>query len=568
MKNLSVALKLTIAFGVVTLVLLVLSVMNYSGISYLDRAIVTIRETRIPDAFALGTLNRTRMEIQADTIQVLHLNRKEYQPEEYKKVLQNRQACWKKIEEVYGIFCKIPRLTPKGKELFANIQKNYELWRAAYVGLDALILKLSKVSDPVEREKLAEQYEESVNKMIPISEDLGKYMDKIYENNHGNTDKMLAEADAESNRLVTMSIFAPFVGIAVSILCAFLITRSISRPINEVMGVVKSVSELDLTHASRLDQNDEIGQLAKAINQMRVLLATMVKDIASAAKLLENSSHKMTQTSQDLWKNSEDLSGRATTVASTSEQLSANMQNIAGNTNTVSRSVDSIAAAIEEMNSVIAEVARNCSEEFRVAEEADRRTTETKGIVISLGEMTSKISSIVDLISDIADKTNLLALNATIEAASAGEAGKGFSVVAGEVKELARQTATATSQISESIGTMQHEANKSVNAIAKVAEIVNQVKGIAGTIATSVEEQSAATQEIARTISSVSSSAKDISLNVGEASQGTRNVSGNIQGMNSVVTQVTGGSVHTKDAASDLTHLSEELNALVAKFRI
>ena len=106
----------------------------------------------------------------------------------------------------------------------------------------------------------------------------------------------------------------------------------------------------------------------------------------------------------------------------------------------------------------------------------------------------------VKVITEIAGQNNLLALNATIEAARAGEAGKGFAVVANEVKQLANQTAKATSDISEKIKIIQADAKNAVEAMDEITDVINEVNDISGTIASAVEEQSATTNEMSRNV--------------------------------------------------------------------
>ncbi len=139
-----------------------------------------------------------------------------------------------------------------------------------------------------------------------------------------------------------------------------------------------------------------------------------------------------------------------------------------------------------------------------------------------LGESSAEIGQVIKVITSIAQQTNLLALNATIEAARAGEAGKGFAVVANEVKELAKQTAKATEDISQRIATIQTDAKGAVKAIETISGVINKGNDISGTIATAVEEQSATTNEMSRNALEAAKGAGEIASSITGVAQTAR----------------------------------------------
>ncbi len=169
-------------------------------------------------------------------------------------------------------------------------------------------------------------------------------------------------------------------------------------------------------------------------------------------------------------------------------------------TEQVNRNLQTVATGAEEMSATIKEIAKNASEAARVASEAVKSAATTNATVSKLGDSSVEIGQVIKVITSIAQQTNLLALNATIEAARAGEAGKGFAVVANEVKELAKQTAKATEDISQKINAIQGDTKSAVDAIGNISGIINQINDISNTIATAVEEQSATTNEMSRNV--------------------------------------------------------------------
>ena len=217
------------------------------------------------------------------------------------------------------------------------------------------------------------------------------------------------------------------------------------------------------------------------------------------AQSLAAASEELGTVAQHMSMNSEETAVQAAAVSSSSEQ--------------VSRNVATVAASAEEMNISVKEIAKNASDAARVATTAVRVAEETNRTVAKLGESSVEIGKVIKVITSIAQQTNLLALNATIEAARAGEAGKGFAVVANEVKELAKQTAVATEDISQKIEAIQNDTKAAVNAISQIGQIIGQINDFQNTIASAVEEQAATTNEIARSASAASKNSTEISGN-------------------------------------------------------
>lgn len=180
----------------------------------------------------------------------------------------------------------------------------------------------------------------------------------------------------------------------------------------------------------------------------------------------------------------------------------------------VSESISMLADSVEQLRTSVGEIARSAGAAAGVASEAMTEVHTTTGMVSKLGESSDKIGTVIDVITSIAEQTNLLALNATIEAARAGEAGKGFAVVANEVKELAKQTAAATQEISSLIIAIRDDAGEVASAISGMATVMAQINDSQATIASAVEEQTAVTTEISQSIGGAAMGANDIARRV------------------------------------------------------
>jgi methyl-accepting chemotaxis protein len=200
----------------------------------------------------------------------------------------------------------------------------------------------------------------------------------------------------------------------------------------------------------------------------------------------------------------------------------------------------------------IKEISRSMNEATRVARGAVATANSTNQTISRLGESSLEIGKVIKVITSIAQQTNLLALNATIEAARAGEAGKGFAVVANEVKELAKETARATEEISRKIETIQNDTQNAVKAIGEVGAIIGQINDISNSIASAIEEQTATTNEIGR--------------HVQEAARGTANITGNISSVANIAADTARGAKEAQAAAQSLTEMAARMQQLVAAY--
>jgi len=327
----------------------------------------------------------------------------------------------------------------------------------------------------------------------------------------------------------------------IALFVATYLSRKITKPIHTALQRAEAIAQGDLTGSEIvIASKDEIGDLTTAINKMSGSLKRMILAITENAVQVASASEELNTTSQQITANSEETSAQADVVTKAAQTVSQNLQ--------------TVATGAEEMGASIKEIAKNATEAAKIATAAVKVAETTTSTVSKLGDSSTEIGQVIKVITSIAQQTNLLALNATIEAARAGEAGKGFAVVANEVKELAKETARATEDISRKIEAIQTDTKAAVDAIASISGVIHQINDISSTIATAVEEQNATTNEMSRNVSEAAHSSGEITSNitgVAEAAQGT-----------------TRGATDTQKASQQLVETSTQLRQLVEQFKI
>jgi methyl-accepting chemotaxis protein len=308
---------------------------------------------------------------------------------------------------------------------------------------------------------------------------------------------------------------------------AIFIATSISRPVRGMTRAMQTLAKGDLNADIPTDERrDEVGEMAEALvvfkdnlvemDNMRTNQETQRKQQEEAnrqkmmglADHLENSVSTIITSLAD--KTDDILSVASHTGESESEIDTSQSMEVAEASDRTTSNADTVAASTTQLSAAISEIGQQVTQSTNIANEAVTKASTANDKVNGLAQAAQRIGEVVNLITDIAEQTNLLALNATIEAARAGEAGKGFAVVASEVKNLANQTASATDEIASQISQIQSATGEAVEAIGDISQTIHQIDQIAAAIAASVEEQDATTRDIARNVQNVSDDAQAV----------------------------------------------------------
>jgi len=464
-------------------------------------------------------------------------------------------------EMLYGperkiIEAKLPNLSA----LFKKIEGPHNKFHESANGIEDLL------GSTIESRQVALEYfsQESavyMAELVKIFKEIGKEVDRMAQAKS----KMATDVKSDVFFRVILIII---VGSILVIILGVFISKSITKPMQKGVVLAQAIESGDLTKELNMDREDEIGDLANALDSMTRNLRKMINEMKNNASILSSSATEFSAISEQMLGSSASMDEKTTTVASATEEINVNMSTISSTSSQSAESISIIASSTEEMTATVSEIAENTAKARQIASNAVKTMSTTLEKVGTLDTTADDIGKVVDVILEIAEQTKLLALNATIEAARAGDAGKGFAVVANEVKELAKQTNEAVEDIQIKVVAIQDSTGTTIEQIKGIDSVITEVNEIVGSIATAVEEQSVTTKDISGNITNAADGIKEMTHNVSEAASVTSDISKDVYSLSQNSSDVKSGSIQVNEGVVELSRMGESLTKLVKTFKL
>ncbi|MCI1740141.1 MAG: methyl-accepting chemotaxis protein [Pseudomonas veronii] len=539
LRSMNIAPRAFLGFAMIGALMLFLGVFALNQMSKIRAAAEDITLSSVPSIRALDEFTQLTLRLRVLSYRLL-TNRR---PDAQQKTLETIEQRNQQIRTAQGIYEKL-------------IDSSEE--RAAYDEYVRLLAQYHQIEERMKSMSRANQVDELRellnSELLSNAEQINAVLARLADINNKMALATNQQAKDQYNLAFDLVVGLLVIATTLTLLFAWLLTRSITLPIAQALDAAEEIAEGNLTRPIKVDGDDEAGRLLAAMAKMQDKLRDTLQRIA----------------------------GSATQLASAAEELNAVTDESARGLTQQNNEIEQAATAVNEMTSAVEEVARNAvstSEASRNATTSagdgrdlvqetvsaiERMSGDVQATATLIGDLANEsrdIGKVLDVIRGLADQTNLLALNAAIEAARAGEAGRGFAVVADEVRALAHRTQQSTSEIERMIGSIQAGTEHAVDSMRNSTERAESTLNIAKGAGMSLDTINTAIVEINERNLVIASAAE-------EQAQVAREVDRNLVNIRDLSVQSATGAGQTSAASNELSRLAVDLNGMVGRFRL
>ncbi|MFL1501784.1 methyl-accepting chemotaxis protein [Pseudomonas sp. O64] len=539
LRHLNIAPRAFLGFAFIALLVVILGVFAVNRMTQIRQSSLDMGTNQLPSVKYLGNLTENVLRLRILSFRIL-INREPAALEEAKTRVAVLVDKVKQAQSAYAVM-------PAGAEE-AALYKTFVATLDSYLAAQAEMMSLSQQNKVEEMRTL-------INTRIKDGTDrMGEQLNKLIAINGADADQAALDAESSYQQAVTGIIIVSVVAALMTVLLAWLLTRSIVTPLLKAVEAAETIAGGNLTKLIEDDGKDEPARLLGALSAMQINLRQTIQHIAGSATQLASAAHELSVVT---------------------EEASKGLQQ-------QNNEIDQAATAVNEMTAAVEEVARNAvstseasSQSNQAAREGRDRVVETVGaiqtmtqdvqntsvMIEGLATQGRDIGKVLDVIRAIAEQTNLLALNAAIEAARAGEAGRGFAVVADEVRALAHRTAQSTQEIEKMVAGIQTGTGEAVQSMQQSNQRTHSTLEMARAAGVALEQ-------ITQSISLINERNLVIASASEEQAQVSREVDRNLVNIRDLATQSAAGANQTSAASHELSRLAVDLNGMVARFVI
>jgi methyl-accepting chemotaxis protein len=539
LRNLNIAPRAFLGFAFIALLVIVLGVFAVNRMTSIHQASIDMETTQLPSVGFLGNLTENVLRLRILSFRVL-VNR---DPAALQEAQTRIGVLVDKVRSAQSSYAALSA-TPEEAALY----KTFTATLDSYMQAQTQMLELS-------RQNKLDEMRTLINTRIKEGTDqMGEQLNKLVALNNSDAKTASAAAGEQYRSAITGIIAVAVVAAMMTVLLAWLLTRSIVTPLNHALQAAQTIAGGNLTNVIEVDGTDEPARLLGALSAMQASLRKTIEQIA----------------------------GSATQLGAAAEELSTVTQEASRGLQQQTNEIEQAATAVNEMTAAVEEVARNAvstseasNQSTQAAREGRDRVVETVGaiqtmthdvqntsvMIEGLAAQGRDIGKVLDVIRAIAEQTNLLALNAAIEAARAGEAGRGFAVVADEVRALAHRTAQSTQEIEKMVAGIQNGTGQAVSSMQQSNQRTQSTLEMARAAGVALEQITQSIQLINERNLVIASASE-------EQAQVSREVDRNLVNIRDLATQSAAGANQTSAATHELSRLAVDLNAMVARFVI